>query len=139
LGLGLHLVTGGWISLATALLAGVVAGGVFLVFFLSGGMGGGDVKLIAAVCCCAGLPQVGWILIATAIAGGVMAIALALVSGRLRETVSNIGTLIFHHSSVGLGPHPKLNIQNANTLRLPYGIAICAGVTITLLSVIQGR
>lgn len=139
LGLGLHLILGGWLSMSAALLAGVVGGGVFLLFFLSGGMGGGDVKLIAAVSCCAGLQLVGHILITTAIAGGVMAIALALASGRLRQTVSNVGELMFHHASAGLGPHSDLNVRNAKTLRLPYGIAICAGTAMTLLSVIQGQ
>lgn len=138
LGLALHLAIGGWLSLTTALLAGVVAGGVFLLFFLAGGMGGGDVKLVAAVSCCAGLRHVSGILIATALAGGVMAMALAVASGRLRQTASNVGALLFHHASDGLGPHPQLNLRNATTQRLPYGIAICAGTAMTLLGVLQG-
>ena len=51
LGLVLHLGLGGWRDMATSALAGLLAGGLFLIFFLAGGMGGGDVKLIAAVCC----------------------------------------------------------------------------------------
>jgi prepilin peptidase CpaA len=139
LGLGLHLVLGGWPAMSAALLAGLVAGGVFLLFFLAGGMGGGDVKLIAAVLCCAGWQHVAEILIATALAGGIMALALALTHGRLRQTVSNVGTLLLHHASAGLGPHSNLHVRNAQTLRLPYGIAICAGTAMTLLSVVQGR
>ncbi len=139
LGLTVHLALGGWLSVAAALLAGLAAGGVFLLFFLAGGMGGGDVKLVAAVSCCAGLHYVAGILIATALAGGVMALALALVSGKARQTVSNIGSLLFHHASAGLGPHPNLNLRNISTLRLPYGVAICAGTTMTLLRVVQVR
>src|SRR5664279_2022109 len=78
LGLTLHLVLGGWRDAATAGLAGFLAGGFFFLFFLAGGMGGGDVKLIAAVCCLAGLSQTSTILIATALVGGVFAITLAL-------------------------------------------------------------
>lgn len=139
LGLGLHLALGGWFSMTTALLAGLAGGGIFLLFFLCGGMGGGDVKLIAAVCCCAGLRHVGGILIATAIAGGIMAIAVALVSGRLRQTALNVGTLLFHHASTGLEAHPQLNVTNQKTLRMPYGIAIGAGTAISLFGVLQGR
>jgi len=138
-GLALHLAVGGWLSMSTALLAGMLAGGVFLLFYLSGGMGAGDVKLAAAVSCCAGLRHVGEILIMTAIAGGVMAIVLALVSRTLRRTMSNVGALLSHHASAGITAHPNLNVGNAKTLRLPYGIAIGAGTAVTLLGALQGR
>ena len=54
-GLVLHLVLGGWRSLGSAALAGLLAGAVFLVFHLAGGMGAGDVKLMTAVSVLAGL------------------------------------------------------------------------------------
>jgi prepilin signal peptidase PulO-like enzyme (type II secretory pathway) len=53
-GLVLHTVLGGWHGLGDSALAGLIAGGIFLVFFLAGGMGAGDVKLMAAVGCIAG-------------------------------------------------------------------------------------
>lgn len=139
IGLALHLGVGGWRSLATAVLAGVVAGGAFLLFYLAGGMGGGDVKLITAVGVCAGLSHVTTILITTALAGGIFAIALALVAGRLKQTLSNVVTLVFHHGSVGLQAHPDLNLQNTRTLRLPYGIAIGAGTAVTLLGAVLSQ
>ena len=139
LGLVLHLVLGGWHSVANALLAGLVAGGAFLFFYLAGGMGGGDVKLIAAVGCCAGLSHVTGILIATAIAGGIFALALALVAGRLKQTLLNVAQLLFHHGSAGLQPHPDLNVQNPRTLRLPYGVAIGAGAAMTLFGALLGQ
>jgi prepilin peptidase CpaA len=139
LGLALHLVLGGWRSIATAVLAGIVAGGAFLFFYLAGGMGGGDVKLITAVGCCAGLGHVTGILIATALAGGILALALAVVAGRLKQTLFNVVQLLFHHGSVGLQPHSDLNVQNPRTLRLPYGIAIGAGTAMTLCGALLGQ
>jgi len=133
LGLMLHLVLDGWRSLASAMLAGLAAGGVFLVFYLAGGMGGGDVKLITAVGSCAGLSHVAAILIATAIAGGIFAVVLALAAGRLKQTLANVAKLLSHHGSAGLHPHPDLNVQNSRTLRLPYGMAIGAGTAMTLV------
>ena len=53
-GLMLHTIFGGWRGLGDSALAGLIAGGIFLVFFLAGGMGAGDVKLMAAVGCFAG-------------------------------------------------------------------------------------
>jgi len=139
LGLILHLVLGGWRSMTSAMLAGLAAGGVFLFFYVAGGMGGGDVKLITAVGSCAGLSHLAAILIATAIAGGIFALALALVAGQLKRTVSNVARLLSHHGSVGLQPHPDLNVQNSRALRLPYGIAIGAGTAMTMFGSLLGQ
>jgi prepilin peptidase CpaA len=131
-GLALHLTLGGWHGLLNGLAAGLICGAVFLVFYLAGGMGAGDVKLITAVGCIAGLSNTPYLLVLTALAGGVMAIGLALVRGKLKETLMNVGALAAHHKEQGLTSHPELNVRNASTLRLPYGLAIAAGCTITL-------
>ena len=132
LGLLVHLSFGGWRQMLSALSAGVICGLVFLVFYLAGGMGAGDVKLIMAVGCIAGMPHIAYILVLTAISGGVMAVVLALSRGRLQETLINVGELASHHKNQGLQPHPDLNVKNAQTLRLPYGLAIAGGSMLTL-------
>lgn len=131
-GLALHLALGGWGQLFTALAAGIICGLVFLVFYLAGGMGAGDVKLIMAVGCIAGLSHVAYLLVLTALSGGVMAIVLALARGRLQQTLTNVGALASHHGHEGLQPHPELNLSNAETLRLPYALAIAGGSLLTL-------
>lgn len=131
-GLLLHLLLGGFRDLGLAAASGLIAGIIFAIFWIAGGMGAGDVKLITAVACIAGLPHVAWLLILTALAGGVMAIGLALWRGRLKDTLLNIGALAVHHRFEGLKPHPHLNVGNALTLRLPYGLAIAAGSFVTL-------
>ncbi len=131
-GLALHFSLGGWRQLGLSAAAGLICGLVFFVFWIAGGMGAGDVKLITAAGCIAGLPEVANLLILTAIAGGLMAVALAVWRGRLKETIMNVGALAVHHRFEGLRPHPELNIGNAGTLRLPYGVAIAAGSALTL-------
>jgi len=131
-GLVLHLVRGGWMQMLLAMAAGTICGVVFLMFYLAGGMGAGDVKLIMAVGSIAGMSHILYILTLTAIAGGVMALALALIRGRLHETFLNLGELIAHHRQKGLQPHPDLNLTNAGTLRLPYALAIAGGCILTL-------
>lgn len=140
-GLALHLVAGGWHELGLAALACLICGGVFLIFWLAGGMGAGDVKLMAAVGCLGGLPllNTAWLLILTSLAGGVMAIALALWRGRLKQTIVNTGSIALHHRFKGLTPHPALNVSNAWTLRLPYGLAIAAGSVFTLCLLVVQR
>jgi prepilin peptidase CpaA len=132
IGLVLHLSLDGWHGLLTSFSAALICGVIFLVFYLAGGMGAGDVKMITAVGCIAGLPNISYLMVLTALAGGVMAVGLALMRGRLKETLFNVGALASHHAQSGLKPHPEHNVLNASTLRLPYGLAIAAGATITL-------
>jgi prepilin peptidase CpaA len=134
-GLVLHTVLGGWHGLGGSALAGLIAGGIFLVFFLAGGMGAGDVKLMAAVGCIAGTAHLPLVVISTALAGAVFALAVSVARGRLRETLRNVGELLLHHGRVGLKPHDELNLDNARTLRLPFALPIAAGCLITLCSV----
>jgi prepilin peptidase CpaA len=130
-GLLLHLTLDGWRGLLTSLAAGLICGAIFLIFYLAGGMGAGDVKLIAAVGCLAGLPNIAYMLVLTSLAGGAMGIVFAFMRGRLKETLANVGAIAAHHTQEGLTPHPEIHVRNAATLRLPYGVAIAAGCTIT--------
>ncbi|HZY73358.1 MAG TPA: prepilin peptidase [Edaphobacter sp.] len=126
-GLLLHFTLGGWKELGSSLAGGLVCGFIFAMLYVTGGMGAGDVKLMTAVGCIAGLPRTGYLLILTALAGGAMALGLVLYRGRFKATISNIGALVVHHRYQGLVPHPELNVGNAQTLRLPYALAIAAG------------
>jgi prepilin peptidase CpaA len=138
-GLILHMGLDGWRGLLTSLTAALLCGIVFLVFHIAGGMGAGDVKLITAVAAIAGLSNAAYLLVFTSIAGGVMAIGLILLRGRIRETLLNVGELTAHHLKRGLTPHPELNVRTAGSLRLPYGLAIAAGVALTFyVSRMQG-
>lgn len=138
LGVIMHFVLGGWRQSLSALAAGLICGIIFLIFYIAGGMGAGDVKLIAAVGCIAGMLHIAYILVLTGISGGVMAICLALYKGKLQETFMNVGELASHHRHEGLQPHPDLNLENSQTLRLPYALAIAAGSLLTLYLRMQG-
>lgn len=131
-GLAVHALTEGWAGLLTSTTAALICGAVFLVFYLAGGMGAGDVKLMAAIGGIAGVTHSMSLLVLTALAGGVMAVVLALVRGRLKQTLFNMMAIVTHHRSEGLTPHPEFNVSNAAGLRLPYGVAIAAGCCATL-------
>jgi prepilin peptidase CpaA len=126
-GLLLHLLLAGARDLLFSLAAGALCGSLFFVLYLAGGMGAGDVKLMAAMGCLSGLPQVPMLLLATALAGGVMALALALRHGRLLHTLGGMRQIVAHHGTHGLVPHPELHLGNSRTLRLPYAVAIAFG------------
>ena len=137
-GLALHLAIGGWHALGLAFLAALLGGGVFFLFFLAGGMGAGDVKIMAAICAIAGLNHVAEVLIATAVCGGIFGICAAFQRGLLRETIFNVGELFGHHLRAGLKPHADLNVENTKRVRLPYGVAIAAGVVTVLCMGLAG-
>jgi prepilin peptidase CpaA len=123
----------GWHGLGSALLGGLVGGGAFLIFFLLHAMGAGDVKLIAAVGCFVGPGAAIEIVLASAIAGGIFAIIFALWQGRLRTVLANCLDLVKFHAAVGAEVHPSLNLSNPQAVRLPYGVAIAAGVLYSVL------
>jgi len=132
-GLLLHLALGGPIQLGLSAIAGLAAGGIFLLFFVAGGMGAGDVKLMTAVGCLAGTAYIQEVLLATVFVGAAMGIALALRRGQLRQTLANVLTLARHHGAEGLATHPELNVRNPAVLRLPYALPIAAGCLVTVV------
>jgi prepilin peptidase CpaA len=117
----------GWPGLRAGLIGTLVGGGIFLFLFLLGGMGGGDVKLMAAVSGWAGITEIVNLLIAAAFAGGAMALVVMLYQQRVLTTIRNTMVLIHHHLTVGLRPHPELNVKQAHSMRLPFGPAIAIG------------
>jgi len=135
-GLAAHTLAGGWLGLGDAALAGLIAGGVFLIFYLAGGMGAGDVKLMTAIGCLAGLPSLKLLIIATVLAGAAFALAISVHHGRLRETLLNVGAVLQHHSLRGLEPHPELNLSRQETLRLPFALPAAAGCLFTVCSLV---
>lgn len=134
LGIGAHLCLQGVSGACWALLAGLVGGLVFFVFYIAGGMGAGDVKLMTALGVLVGFQGLLPIMTLSAILGGILAMALALARGKFKQTMANVGLLVMHHRLAGLTPHPQLNVENRETLRLPYALPMFLGCLITLLS-----
>ncbi len=128
----LHFAFDGWNGVLSASTAALVSGVIFFLFYLAGGMGGGDVKLIASVACIAGLSNMVILLVFTSLAGGALALVFAIRQQRLQQMLFNVVELGRHHFNKGLQPHPDLHVQNAGTLRLPYGVAIAVGTLLTL-------
>ena len=130
---------GGWRGLESAVWGSLLAGGIFFLFFVVGGMGGGDVKLMAAIGAWVGVKQVTPILLAAALAGGVLAIVYMIADGTVSRTVRNSVILVQHHLTFGLRPHPQINVQDSNTTRVPFGIAIAVGTLVCTGSALLRR
>lgn len=125
---------GGWHSLEQGVLGMLIGGGAFFLVFLVRGLGAGDVKLMAAVSAWVGVHQAGRVLFATALAGGALAILYMVYYTRVGATFRNVNTLLGFHLTRGVRPHPELNLQRPQNLRLPYGVAIALGTIYLLVS-----
>ena len=124
-------------GIGTALAGCLLAGGIFLLFYVVRAMGAGDVKLVAAIGSLLGPADAVVMLLATAICGGILATVYALYRRRFRTTLVNVGTALRFHALAGLQVHPELNIDNPVALRMPYGLAIAAGTLYTFLAIWQ--
>ena len=125
----------GWKGAGSAVVGCLLAGGVFLLFYLVRAMGGGDVKLAAALGSIIGPGNAVVMLVATALCGGVLALVYAMCGHRIRATVRNLGTVLRFHAWAGMRAHPELNLDNPVALRMPYGLAIVAGTLYAFLAV----
>jgi prepilin peptidase CpaA len=129
IGLGLFLNTillgkqGLFLSLAGFLLAG----GLFLIFYLIGGMGAGDVKLMGAVGSLLGIEKVIFALILTSVVGGLMStfIIFRFYLKRLKLKNSNIKK--FQDKS------SQIDSKGPLKLSMPYGVAIAFGSILTII------
>lgn len=112
-------------SLALVLVTLVV--GTF--FFSMGWLGGGDVKLLAAGAGALGFPDAVPFLLYTALGGGVLAVGVATATGTLRPVAASaagmLRPLIFK-GTVASAP--------AQSVKLPYGVAIAFGALLVALS-----
>ncbi len=124
LALGVRGALSGLPGLGRGVVGVLVAGGFFFFLFLLGAMGGGDVKLMAAVGAWVGSELVVTMLIAAALAGGVLAVLYTLFGRRVRQTLWNLLELIRFRLTSGLQPHPVLNVGEASSVRVPFGVAI---------------
>lgn len=132
-GMLLHLILDGVHSLGASTLAALIAGGIFLLFYIAGGMGAGDVKLMAALASLSATGDVVKLLIATMIFGALFALTLAIWRGALRRTMRNMFVLLAHHTQNGIAAHPELNVSNDTTLRLPYAMPMAVAAALVFI------
>ncbi len=82
---------------------------------------------MAAVGVWSGWHQIAVVMLATALAGGILALGYMIVRRGGFRTLRNLGTLFRYHLAFGLAPHPEINLQNPQAIRIPYALAIAAG------------
>lgn len=125
-----HLVRGGVVPALAAALLGFA--GSMLLFQL-GAIGGGDVKLITALGALLGLREWMVAMYVSVVAAGAMAVFQIVWHGAVRQTMTNLKTIVTGFGRTGLQAHPYLNVRNQSALRSPFGLAAAIGTLAALV------
>ena len=129
----------GWRGVALGLAGGLTVGFIFILFYLIRAMGAGDVKLMAMVGFFLGPIQGLEALLACALFGGIMAVIYMVYLKRVRRTVGNLLSIVRYHYIFGVDAHPEVSLDNPESVRMPYGIAVAAGAIYAFCVVLLGR
>jgi prepilin peptidase CpaA len=127
-----HVAAPAGLGVTHATLGLVVGLAVFFPLFALGAMGAGDVKLMAAVGAWVGWQPVILVALYGSVAGGVLALIVAARSRYLKQAFANIKMLGMYWLVNGVKPLPELTLESKKSVRLPYAVAIAAGLAVTL-------
>jgi len=127
----------GWAGAVNSLYGAGLGLLLLLPFVLLRALGAGDWKLVGALGALLGPQHLVVVLMATIIVAGVMALALVMWKGRLRQTLRNIlrifGALFSFHV-----PAPELSLDNPESLKVPFGVAVAIAVILYAVAHVRG-
>lgn len=129
IGIGLNLFLGGWSGLRTSLLGAGLGLLLLLPFVLLRSLGAGDWKLAGALGAFAGPRMLVDLLLGSVFVAGIMAAALVIYKRRLVQTMRNIGHILISLVTFRL-PGPQVTLDNPESLKVPYGVALAFTVVL---------
>jgi len=140
-GLVYHGVAGGVEGFWGSALGALFGFGALFLFYLLGGIGGGDVKLMAGVGAWLGMPVVVLVFVVASMTAGIYAVVLIVVTGRVRETWTNLKVLWLRLAAVGrhLGADDRIEAEVERSDRrrrlVPFAAMVAAGIVALLVCV----
>lgn len=127
------LLLDGWVALGNSLVASLLGVLAFLPFFLLRMVGAGDVKLFGMVGSFVGTAGLLPIWFYTVLAGGVLGIASVLLAGTFPRFIQNLRllliSLVYRSGANGVSLR---GMAEQSSARIPYAVAIAAGVAVWL-------
>jgi prepilin peptidase CpaA len=122
-GVSVNALTGGWAGVKTSLLGAGLGLLLLLPFVFLRSLGAGDWKLAGALGAFVGWEILVTLLMGSVFVAGLMALGLVIYKRRFKETLRNIGRLLasmltFHR------PGPEVSLDNPQSLKVPYGVAL---------------
>ena len=131
-GMVANALVGGWSGAKASLLGALLGLGLLLPLVLLRSLGAGDWKLAGAVGAFLGPERLIVVLIAAIFVAGGMAVFLIIYKGRVKQVVHNIGRMLGAILRLRL-PGPELTLENPESLKVPFGVAVA--VTVILCGV----
>lgn len=129
IGVGVNTALGGWEGLKASLLGAAVGLALLLPFVMLRSLGAGDWKFAGALGTFVGRIVLVDLLLVSVFVAGIMALALVIYKGRLRQTISNIGHILVSLVTFRL-PGSHVSLDNPDSLKVPYGVALSATVVL---------
>jgi prepilin peptidase CpaA len=128
-GVTANTILGGWTGLKASLLGALLGLGLLLPFVLLRSLGAGDWKLAGALGAFAGPGRLmDWLILSVFVAG-LMAVALIIYKRRVGQTFRNIGHILVSLVTFRL-PESKVSLDNPDSLKIPYGVALALTVAV---------
>jgi len=130
LGICVHILLAGWPGAKTSFEGAGLALLLLLPVVLLRGLGAGDWKLMGAVGAFLGPVMFLFVLAGSLLVSGVMATVAMLRARRVSETLRNMWVLVRGFFSFGLRANPKISLDNAALLKVPFGVAVAVSTLI---------
>jgi prepilin peptidase CpaA len=127
-----------WPGLKSALLGLGLGLALLLPFVLVRSLGAGDWKLAGALGACLGPHSLLNVLVAAMLIAGVMALAMVIYTGRLRQTLVNIGHMLAAFFSLRL-PGTEVSLDNPKSAKIPFGVAFALATILYVAGVALGK
>jgi prepilin peptidase CpaA len=129
LGVAVNTVALGWAGAKEALLGAGLGLGLLLPFVLLRSLGGGDWKLVGALGAFLGPSRLIAVLVITILAAALMAVVVIVWKKRIGQTLRNLGHLLASLLTLHL-PGPELSLDNPDSLKVPFGVAVAVAVVL---------
>jgi prepilin peptidase CpaA len=136
-GIAVNVAASHWGGLKTSLLGAGLGLLLLLPFVLLRSLGAGDWKLAGALGAIVGPGALVDLLLASVFVAGAMAVLLVIYKGRTRETVRNMWHIL---ASLGMLriPGQEVSLDNPQSLKVPYGVALALTVVVYGIARIRG-
>jgi prepilin peptidase CpaA len=122
-GISLNALSGGWAGLKASLLGAGLGLLVLLPFVFLRSLGAGDWKLAGALGAFVGWQAMITLLMGSVLVAGLMALALVIYKRRFLQTLRNIGGILVSMVTFRR-PGPEVSLDNPQSLKVPYGVAL---------------
>jgi len=129
MGIGVNTLALGWAGAKEALLGAGLGLGLLLPFVLIRSLGGGDWKLIGALGAFLGPARLLNVLLITVLTAGLMAVVVIIWKKKIGQTLRNLAHMLGLLFRLHL-PGPELSLDNPDSLKIPFGVAVAVAVVL---------